>query len=97
LSRSLVHSAFTQAVSAATFTTIDTQTWYEFRKTKGDLKELVRQIISVLTGLNEEQLESRGYVVVNTNTDQTVAFVLPTEVGSGFMRRSGRQGVEAAG
>jgi hypothetical protein len=77
LSRALIRSAFPDAVAATTFATLTISAWNEFRKTKGELGDLVREIVPVLTGLTREQLESLGYAVVDTNSDQTLIFRPP--------------------
>src|SRR4051794_7497776 len=49
LSRALIRSAFPRAVNATTYATIDTPTWYDFKKTRGGLADLVREIAPGLT------------------------------------------------
>jgi len=83
LSQVLIRSAFPQAVRAITYATIDTPTWYDFRKRKGDLGELVRAFATPLTGLTCEQLETIGYVVVDADSDRTLVSVPATLLGEG--------------
>ena len=83
LSRAMIRSAFPGAVGAATYTSIDTANWYDFRKTKGDLSELVREIAPGLTGLSPEQLTTLGYAVVDADTNETLVFVPPAMAGQG--------------
>ncbi len=77
LSRALVRSAFPEAVSATTYATIDPPAWEEFRRTKGGLAELVRQLIPALTGLDAEDADSLGFVAVDADTGATVAVAPP--------------------
>ncbi|MGH7172148.1 MAG: hypothetical protein ACRELG_17880 [Gemmataceae bacterium] len=72
LSRAMLRSAFSQTVSPTTYVTVDTSTWDDFRKTKGGLNELVREIVPSLTGLSRDQLEALGYAVVDADTNQTL-------------------------
>jgi hypothetical protein len=83
LSRVLIRSAYPQAVPAVTYATIDKQTWDEYRRTKGGLDTLVQEIIPTLTGLNHEQLDTLGYVVLDEDTYETrvkVPPALPSQV-----------------
>jgi hypothetical protein len=79
LSRALIRSAFPQAFGVS-MVSVDTQTWNDFRKTRGELADLVRQIAPGLTGLSGDQLENLGYVVLDDQSGQTVVFVPPAEV-----------------
>lgn len=79
LSRALIRSAFPDAVGESTVS-IDTQTWYDFQRTHGDLGDLVRQIAPNLTGLRNDQLATLGYAVIDQNTERTFVFVPPAEV-----------------
>jgi hypothetical protein len=81
LSRALIRSAFPRAVSSASTTSIDTATWYGFRKEKGGLEELVRQIAPSLTGLSSDDLEALGYAVVDADSDETLVFRRPAMAG----------------
>lgn len=77
LSRDMIRSAFPQTVRPTTYATLDASTWHDFRKIKGGLKELVREIIPSLTGLNPEQLATVGYTVMDADTEQTLVSVPP--------------------
>ncbi len=77
LSLALIQSAFPGTLGV-TDIFIDTETWYAFLKTKGDLKDFVGKIAPVLTGLTVEQLESLGFVVIDDHTEDTVAFAPPS-------------------
>jgi hypothetical protein len=77
LSRATIRSAFPQTINPATSVTIDTPTWQDFRRTRGDLAELVREIAPSLTGLSREQLAALGYAVVDADTDKTLVSVPP--------------------
>jgi hypothetical protein len=77
LSRALIRSAFPRAVSATTYATIDLPAWEDFKKTKGGLHELVREVAPSLTGLNAGQLDTVGYSVVDADTDETLVSVPP--------------------
>jgi hypothetical protein len=83
LSRALIRSAFPDARSPVCTVFIGTETWSDFRREKGGLSELVREILPNLTGLTAEQIEAIGYSVTDTITDQTVLSVPPREVVRG--------------
>jgi hypothetical protein len=77
LSRAMIRSAFPQAVPATTFATIDTPTWNDFKKTRGGLGELVREVAPTLTGISAAQLEAIGYAVVDADSNETLVSVPP--------------------
>jgi hypothetical protein len=77
LSRAVIRSGFPRAVSSASTASIDTATWYEFRKERGGLDELVRQIAPSLTGLDSAELDALGYAVVDADSDETLVFRPP--------------------
>jgi hypothetical protein len=77
LSRVVIQSAFPGAVNAATYTLTDPETWEEFRRTKGGLAALVRELAPGLTGLSLEDLNSVGYVVVDYEAEKTLLSVPP--------------------
>ena len=83
LSRALIRSAFPQAVRSTTYATIDTPTWDDFKKIRGGLADLVREIAPGLTGLSLPQLESLGYSVVDADTDETSVSVPPAVPAQG--------------
>jgi hypothetical protein len=87
-----LYSAFPEAVNPTTYATIDTPTWYDFKKTKGGLEELVREIAPGLTGLSRAQLEALGYSVVDADTDQTLVSLPPAVAAQGFCRPSASDG-----
>jgi hypothetical protein len=77
LSRAMIRSAFPDAVSPTTYASIDPSNWDDFRKKKGGLADLVRELAPNLTGLMPEQLAALGYAVVDADTDETLVFVPP--------------------
>ncbi len=78
LSRAMIQSAFPDVFGVNTVS-IDTERWYDFRKTRGTLPDMVRQIAPTLTGLTSEQLETLGYAVIDDQSDDTLVFVPPAE------------------
>jgi hypothetical protein len=72
LSRALIRSAFPEAVNTTTYASIDTAAWNDFRKTKGDLMDLIRDIAPGLTGLPMERIEQLGLAVVDDATAETL-------------------------
>jgi hypothetical protein len=76
LSRTLIRSAFPGAVGVS-YTFIDTATWHEFRKVRGDLTALTQQVVPAITGLTNEQLEGLGYAVIDAGDDATLVFLRP--------------------
>ena len=82
LGRALIRSAFPQAVSSTTYATIDTANWYDFRKSKGGLRELAREVVPGLTGLNLAQLETLGYSVIDADSGETLVSTPPAEAGA---------------
>jgi hypothetical protein len=83
LSRAMIRSAFPNAVSSTTYASIDPASWEDFRKKKGGLANLVRQLAPNLTGLTQEQLETLGYAVVDADTSETLVFVPPVLANHG--------------
>jgi hypothetical protein len=77
LSRVVIRSAFPQTVSATTYATLDLDSWRDFRRVRGGLAELVRQVAPNLTGLNPAELDVLGYSVVDADTNETLVSVLP--------------------
>ena len=77
LSRAMIRSAIPTAVSATTSVFIDTQTWYDFQNIKGGLNELAEQILPSLTGLTGEEIKDLGYVILDADTEETLASVPP--------------------
>ncbi len=71
LSRAMIRSAFPRAVSATTYATIDTRNWNDFKKSKGGVGELAREIAPSLTSLSSSQLDEVGYSVVDADSDET--------------------------
>ncbi len=78
LSLALIRSAYPKAFGVNSVA-IDTQRWYDFRKTQGNLADLVRQIAPSLTGLSIEELETLGYAVIDDQSEETLVFVPPAE------------------
>jgi hypothetical protein len=89
LSRALIRSAFPRAAIALTYATIDTATWQDFRKTRGNLGTLVADIVPNLTGLTREQAERLGYAVVDADNDKTLVLVPPADLVHGTGGDSG--------
>jgi hypothetical protein len=77
LSQVMIRSAFPDAVGAISYAIVTTTTWSDFKKIKGGLGDLVREIVPGLTGLSLSQLESLGYSVVDADTDETLVSVPP--------------------
>ena len=78
LSRALIRSAFPTAAATTTYATIDDATWADFVRKRGGVAELVQEIAPGLTGLDRDQLESVGYTVRDSDSDQTIVSVPPT-------------------
>jgi hypothetical protein len=78
LSRAMIRSAFPGTVNPTTYATIDIPTWYDFKRTRGGLGDLVREVAPGLTGLSREQLEALGYSLVDADTSETLVSVPPT-------------------
>jgi hypothetical protein len=82
LSRVIIQSAFPQAVGY-TRVFIDTQTWYEFRKKRGEQENRIQRVALSLTGLTDEQLNDLGYMLVDAETEKTLSFVPPAKAAQG--------------
>ncbi len=78
LSRALIESAFPRAVVLA-HAFIDLATWNDFRQTRGDVRDLVDEVLPRLSGLHEADLHELGYEAVDAETSQTL-FVVPPAV-----------------
>jgi hypothetical protein len=83
LSLAMIREAFADAAPAASNAFINTQTWHDFRKTRGDLSALAREILPSLTGLSMDELTELGYAVIDADTDQTWVYVPPAIVTNG--------------
>lgn len=77
LSRAMIQSAFPDRFQAPTTIFIDTQRWLDYRRTRGDLENLIEEIAPSLTGLTIDELKELGYAVMDTDTDKTWVFVPP--------------------
>jgi hypothetical protein len=82
LSRAMIHRAISGARPGATSTFIDLETWHDFRKTHGELKDFVDEIVPSLTGLTPANLAELGYAVIDADTDQTWVDVAPSGIVS---------------
>src|SRR5689334_962108 len=85
LSRAMIREAFVDAAPATSNAFVDTQTWHNFRQTRGDLGALARGIIPSLTGLSLDKLADLGYAVIDADTDQTWVYVPPAAVANGHV------------
>jgi hypothetical protein len=85
LSLAMIREAFADAAPAASSTFISTQTWHDFRKTRGDLSELAKEILPPLTGLSSDKLTDLGFAVIDADTDQTWVYVPPAFVANGYV------------
>ena len=83
LSRAMIREAFAGAAPAVSNAFVNTQTWHDFRKTRGDLSALAREILPSLTGLSMDRLADLGYAVIDADTDQTWVYVPPAVVVNG--------------
>jgi hypothetical protein len=77
LTRVVIESAFPGTINAASYVLTRPETWEEYRKAKGGLAPLVREIAPSLTGLSLEELDSLGYVVIDSKTEETLVSVPP--------------------
>jgi hypothetical protein len=77
LSLAMIQEAFPNRTPGATNAFINTQTWNDFRKTQGNLSDLVEGIVPSLTGLTMDQLTDLGYAVIDADTDRTWVYVPP--------------------
>lgn len=79
----MIREAFAGAVPATSNAFINTQTWHDFRQTRGDLRELTREILPSLTGLGIDRLTDLGYAVIDEDTGRTCVYVPPADVANG--------------
>ena len=77
LSRGMIQEAFPGTIPAATNVFIDAQTWSDFSMARGNLSDLVKEIVPSLTGLSLEQLTDLGYAVIDADDDRTWVYVPP--------------------
>jgi hypothetical protein len=82
LSLAMIREAFADASPAASNAFVNTQTWHDFRKTRGNLSALAREIVPSLTGLSMDRLTDLGYAVIDTDTDRTWVYVPPVDVAN---------------
>jgi hypothetical protein len=79
----MIREAFADASPAASNAFVNTQTWHDFRKSRGDLSALAREIVPSLTGLSMDRLTELGYAVIDEDTDRTWVYVPPADVANG--------------
>lgn len=79
LSRATLQSAFPAAVGVSSIF-IDALRWDDFRRTRGRLSDLIREIAPTLTGVGIERLEELGYAVIDYDQEKTLVSVPPAEV-----------------
>jgi len=79
----LMQSAFPKTI-LITYVIIDNDTWDHFRKTQGEFKDLAHHAVLALTGLKEDQLKELGYAVIDSNSDETVAFLPPGKLVASY-------------
>jgi hypothetical protein len=77
LSRAMIQEISPDSTPRATNAFINTQTWNDFLKTQGDLRDLVEEVVPSLTGLNLQQLTELGYAVIDADNDRTWVYVPP--------------------
>ena len=80
LSLAMIREAFPNAKRRATNASISMQTWNDFSRARGNLSDLVEEVLPSLTGLNMEQLADLGYAVLDAETDRTWLYVPPAGV-----------------
>jgi hypothetical protein len=83
LSLAMIREAFADAVPVASNAFVNTQTWHDFQKTRGNLSVLAKELIPSLTGLGMAKLADVGYAVIDADTDQTLVYVPPAVVANG--------------
>jgi len=83
LSRAMIRSAFPDARSRVSTVFVNPETWNDFRRERGGLSDLVREILPNLTGLTCEQIDTLGYSVIDTITDETILSVPPGAIVQG--------------
>ncbi len=57
------------------FTTLD-----DFTTTHGSIEDLASDLLPVLTGLPEDELQKLGYALIEDGTDRTLVYVRPGEI-----------------
>jgi hypothetical protein len=83
LSLAMIRETFAGATPAVTNAFINTQTWHDFLKTRGNLSALARELIPSLTGLTMDRLTDLGYAVIDADTDRTWVYVPPAGIANG--------------
>ena len=77
LSQAMIEETFPDLTPAATSIFIDMQTWNNFQKKRGNLSDLVKEIVPSLTGLTMKQLTDIGYAVIDADDNRTWVYVPP--------------------
>jgi hypothetical protein len=77
LSQAMIREAFPDSIPGATNAFVNAQTWNDFFKKQGNLRDLVEEIVPSLTGLNMEQLTNLGYAVIDADNERTWVYVAP--------------------
>lgn len=78
----LLRTAFPQAFG---FTRVFLllEAWNEYLKTRGDLTDLAREVVPILTGLKHNEWAELGFVVIDDATQDTYAYVSPFAADQG--------------
>jgi hypothetical protein len=80
LSRAMIQSAFREVKGSASTVAINFESFQDFVTTHGSLENLAREVIPMLSGLKQEELEKLGFALIEEGTHQTLAFVRPGDL-----------------
>jgi hypothetical protein len=80
LSRALIQSAFPKAKCSTATVSIHFETWHDFQNTHGSIEDLAREVVPILTGLKQQELEKLGYALIEDDTRRTLVFVRPGDL-----------------
>ena len=80
-SRSVLRLAFPEARSAATLINTSLDIWEEYKTKYGTFRDLVDEVVPLLTGLRIDQLREVGYAVYDDDDRRTRVSVPPASLG----------------
>ena len=77
----ILHAAFPTARPTATLITTGLDLWEEYKSKQGTFRDLVDEIVPLLTGLRLDQLRTIGYLVYDADDRRTRIRVAPAGLG----------------
>jgi hypothetical protein len=80
LSKAVIKSAFPDAQPGVTRIFVDVEKWMDWKSTQGGIDDLTRELALPLTGLDRDQLDGVGFVLVDDETGKTLIDAKPVSL-----------------